>query len=276
MWRWCADCRSDGSFRLQDAWSIKEFRRTDAADGSAFGRQRSLVQARRARSCCIWTAARVVRACESLNVVLGEDVDIVSFEQAMARVADLGNKHLVLGNGFSISLKPDIFTYGSLLESADFGKAPHVKALFAAIGTQDFEFVIKHLIDAARVISVYDPGNKQLIDQLMTDASIVKDTLVAAIARRHPDRPYDIDAAQYQSCRKFLSSFNNIYTMNYDVMLYSTIMNSDIDQIVLNTDEVFAAQKKMALHTSPGRKAIEPIFTTFTALFICSMRDRRL
>ena len=41
---------------------------------------------------------------------------------------------LLLGNGFSIALKPGIFSYGSLYENADFSAAPHVKKLFDALG----------------------------------------------------------------------------------------------------------------------------------------------
>jgi len=40
---------------------------------------------------------------------------ILTFEAALS--AANGKKHLLLGNGFSIALKPDIFTYGSLYEN---------------------------------------------------------------------------------------------------------------------------------------------------------------
>ncbi len=44
--------------------------------------------------------------------------DIFSFREALDQANN--KKHLLLGNGFSIALKPDIFTYGSLYEHADF------------------------------------------------------------------------------------------------------------------------------------------------------------
>src|SRR3546814_15524680 len=61
-------------------------------------------------------------------------------------------RHLLLGNGFSIALKPDIFTYGSLFDNADFSAAPHVPKLFEALATNDFEIVIRHLQDTAKVV----------------------------------------------------------------------------------------------------------------------------
>src|SRR5260370_29731520 len=87
-------------------------------------------------------------------------------------------------------LRPDIFTYGSLYENADFSKAPHGTKLFKALETQDFEVLIKHLQDAAKVVEVYRPSAVTLARSLRNDAAAIKDALVTAIAKRHPDRPY--------------------------------------------------------------------------------------
>lgn len=78
-----------------------------------------------------------------------------------------------------------------LYENADFSKAPHVTKLFDALKTQDFEVVIKHLQDAATVVEVYRPNAITLARRLRNDAAAIKDALVTAIAKRHPDRPYD-------------------------------------------------------------------------------------
>jgi hypothetical protein len=90
----------------------------------------------------------------------------VTFEDALKPIEGVGKKHLLLGNGFSIALKPDIFSYGSLFENADFSATPEIKALFAKLGTQDFEIAIRHLQDAAKVLSVYKPELKDLMQKL--------------------------------------------------------------------------------------------------------------
>ncbi|MDW9398609.1 DUF4917 family protein [Sinorhizobium meliloti] len=164
---------------------------------------------------------------------------LLAFDEALAAAGNPKKKHLMLGNGFSISLRPDIFTYGSLLESADFSKAPNARTLFDQLGTQDFELVIKHLIDAAAVARVYLPGSVDLIRALEHDAAVVKDALVTAVARRHPDRPYDITTAQYRACREFLNRFDHIYTLNYDVLLYWALMHTDVDMLGLTSDDGF-------------------------------------
>lgn len=180
----------------------------------------------------------------------GESMDVLDFSQAIKEIDQYNHKYLMLGNGFSISLRPDIFTYGSLLDSANFDKAPHVVDLFKYIGTQDFELVIKHLIDSALVISIYQPNNSELINQLKSDAEIVKDSLVTAIARRHPDRPYDIKPEQYKSCRSFLSRFKHIYTLNYDVLLYWALMHSDVDALRLAPDDGFRHPEREEIYVT--------------------------
>jgi hypothetical protein len=164
---------------------------------------------------------------------------VISFDRAMAALAQVRHRHLLLGNGFSIALKPDIFTYGSLYENADFSKAPHVTKLFEALKTQDFEVVIKHLQDAATVVEVYRPTAVTLARSLRSDAAAIKDALVTAIAKRHPDRPYDIKPEQYAACRAFLAKFEHIFTLNYDVLLHWALMQDAVDDLVIQHDDGF-------------------------------------
>jgi hypothetical protein len=63
--------------------------------------------------------------------------------------------------------------------------------------------------------------------------------LAKAIADSHPERPTDIDAAAYVACRKFLSYFRNIYTLNYDLLLYWAAMQSELDGPPVNSDDGF-------------------------------------
>jgi hypothetical protein len=136
-------------------------------------------------------------------------------------------------------LKPDIFTYGSLYENADFSKAPYLPQIFDALGTRDFEVIIKHLSDTAQIIEVYRPKLSTLAAKLRRDAEIVKDILVEVIASRHPSRPYEISDDQYRSCRAFLRPFRSIFTLNYDVLLYWALMHGDLEDEAINHDDGF-------------------------------------
>jgi len=164
---------------------------------------------------------------------------VISFEDAMHTIAGASNKHLLLGNGFSIALKPDIFSYGSLYENADFTKAPHIPSIFNSLGTTDFEIVIKSLLDTARILEIYDPKAGTIISNIKSDCAIVKEALVSAVAKRHPNRPHDVTPEQYAACRRFLARFNHIFTLNYDVLLYWALMQSEVDKLHLLPDDGF-------------------------------------
>lgn len=162
---------------------------------------------------------------------------ILTFDRALQVSED--KRQLLLGNGFSIALKPDIFTYGSLYENADFSSIPHAPQIFDALNTKDFEVVIRLLSDMARIISVYAATDPQLAANLRRDAAQIKSILVNTIASRHPDRPHDITQEQYASCRLLLKNFERYYTLNYDVLLYWTLMQSEVDDWTPNHDDGF-------------------------------------
>lgn len=156
---------------------------------------------------------------------------ILPFADAIGEAtAKYGKPHLLLGNGFSIACRPDIFLYGKLYEQADFKKlSPYVQDVFNALGTQDFEKVIRALRAARLLLQAYkDLGVSQgLLDQLQADADGLRELLVQTIAASHPERPSDLDETEYQACRAFLSFFATVYTFNYDLLLYWTQMHTE-------------------------------------------------
>lgn len=160
---------------------------------------------------------------------------ILTFNDAIQDSARLKKRHLLLGNGFSIACRPQIFTYGSLFEQADFSSAPRLPAVFKAVGTTDFEHVIKMLEDASRVVPVYSREAVEVAKQMAVDAESLKDILIQTVASNHPNIPNEIADEQFWACRKFLSHFlgdankdGKVYTLNYDLLLYWTLMHEDM------------------------------------------------
>jgi hypothetical protein len=175
-------------------------------------------------------------------------IKLISFHQALKKAETYGKKHLLLGNGFSIACKPDIFAYGSLFEEAKKTMSKELAAIFAAMSTQDFEEVIRALQHAAVIVGVYRPKFKLTQKLLQTDAEKLKTDLIQAVAGRHPSRPNDIADKRYSACRTFLSNFvgegasGKIYTMNYDLLLYWALMHEEEDPaelIALHHDDGF-------------------------------------
>ena len=184
--------------------------------------------------------------------------DIYKFDEAIEHSAGFKKRHLLLGNGFSIACQPKIFTYRSLYDQADFSSAPRLSSAFEAIGTTDFEYVIKALESASRVLPVYSSGAHELASQMAKDAEALKEILVGTVARNHPDVPNDISAKQFLACRRFLAHFlgetnknGRVYTLNYDLLLYWTLMQKEIgfgNLINLTTDDGFGRDED----TEPG------------------------
>lgn len=179
--------------------------------------------------------------------------DLMTFDEAIEHSAQFKKRHLLLGNGFSIACRPKIFTYGSLFEQADFSSAPRLPAVFDAVGTTDFEHIIKMLEDASRVVPVYSKEATEAAAQMAADAEALKDILIQTVANNHPNIPNEINDEQFWACRRFLAHFlgdenkdGKVYTLNYDLLLYWTLMHEDMgfdDPISLAANDGFGSDE---------------------------------
>lgn len=155
-------------------------------------------------------------------------VNLLTFQDALKLAAGFNKKNLLLGNGFSIACVPTIFTYSSLYKQADFSKMPEVKEIFKRLGTQDFEEVIHALEHASIVLPAYKSNLPKTIAKIEKHAKKIKEILIQTIAKNHPERPTSIDEEKYKACVQFLNNFIGndgiIYSLNYDLLLYWTLM----------------------------------------------------
>lgn len=166
-------------------------------------------------------------------------VELISFKEALQLAEDSGKKHLMLGNGFSIALFRNIFSYNTLLERAKESEklSDEMANVFTKLGTTDFEMVMEALENAADLVALYDKSNPGLAEKLRLDAAQLRDVLADTIAANHPERPHDVEKEQYASCKRFLANFDgNIYTLNYDLLLYWTLMQSEVEPQVKSDD----------------------------------------
>jgi hypothetical protein len=151
---------------------------------------------------------------------------LMTFGEALVDSKPYPKRHLLLGNGFSIACRPDLFLYSALFEQADFGKlSPTAKLGFKALQTQDFERVIKALRDARAILEAYGGASPKLLASLQADADGLRELLVETVASTHPAWPGEITEDEFAACRSFLSHFEKVYTLNYDLLLYWTQMH---------------------------------------------------
>jgi hypothetical protein len=107
--------------------------------------------------------------------------------------------------------------------------------LFAAEHTSDFELVIRSLRAAARMADFYATTDPHLSRRLHEDADRLKEILADTLAKKHPDNVGDIETAEYEAARGFLSNFERFYTLNYDLLLYWAMLQ-DIEPILRHDD----------------------------------------
>lgn len=152
---------------------------------------------------------------------------VITFHDALKEAEQYDKKVLLLGNGFSIACVPTIFTYKSLFEQADFSDMPEAKDVFARLKTEDFEEVIHALENTSKVLPAYD-SVPDIVAKMKEHAAKIKEILVQTIAKNHPARPGYIPDAKYLACLEFINNFLNengcIYSVNYDLLLYWTVM----------------------------------------------------
>lgn len=159
-------------------------------------------------------------------------MEVKKFSESLQWVEEAEGKsgpHLLLGNGFSMAFNSEQFSYRALKDRAnamdEIGDI--ARGLFDANGTNDFESIIKVIESSVTVLESLDGGSyRALIKDLTLEANELKDALAKAIADLHPDTHYDIDDDALRRVGEFLKSFKNVYTTNYDVLLYWVVMNN--------------------------------------------------
>jgi hypothetical protein len=137
--------------------------------------------------------------------------------------------HLLLGNGFSMSYDPGIFSYNALHGFIETLDDALLSKLFGIINTKNFELVMHQLenfIELARAFDT-DPKFQSQLDAARTK---LKTSMVDAIGALHPEHVFTIPQVKLDSCAAFLKLFQDtrgsIYTTNYDLLLYWVLMRS--------------------------------------------------
>lgn len=153
---------------------------------------------------------------------------ILTYDEVRAELGS-GRSHLLLGNGFSIACDPR-FNYRNLLQYAkDNGLPERVVAIFEKLGTNNFEGVMRLLEDAFWVVKHYglaEGANTAKAKRLKTDLEAVKTSLVDAIAKTHLDHTHQVKEERKTRCASFLEPYYNIFSLNYDLLLYWVEMHA--------------------------------------------------
>ena len=83
---------------------------------------------------------------------------------------------------------------------------------------------MRALEDAALIEKAY--GEKPRAKLFTADAERVREALIHAVRQVHPGVRFDIPKPQLDACAAFLTQFDSIFTLNYDLLLYWVIMHA--------------------------------------------------
>lgn len=126
---------------------------------------------------------------------------------------------LIIGNGASIALDPN-FSYTSLMEYAKRNQQLNddVLSLFEYFKTNDFEHVLRLVWHAAVINKVLE-----ITDQRTQEAyENVRNSLIETVRTIHSG--WSEISVNFETLYKFTKEFENIISINYDLILYWIIM----------------------------------------------------
>lgn len=148
--------------------------------------------------------------------------DMQSYADVIKRVKNR-KKHLLLGNGFSMSYDDKIFSYNAFSKFIHGLKNKELQQLFDIVNTNNFELLMQQLENAAQIAGVFG-AEKEVVKKIKEASETLKSSLIDAIKELHPDHVFKIPEDKSQGCANFLNSFlspgGGVFTTNYDLLLY--------------------------------------------------------
>lgn len=143
---------------------------------------------------------------------------------------DKRTKHLLLGNGFSISYDSSLFSYNALSSFIENTDDELMKKLFKAINTKNFEIIMKELNIFASIADIFS-SDKSLADKIIKTKQKLQHSLIGAVKTLHPEHVFKIPKKKSESCFNFLNDYLSkkglVFSTNYDLLLYWVLMRND-------------------------------------------------
>lgn len=139
-------------------------------------------------------------------------------------------KHLLIGNGFSMAYDPKIFSYNALYDFIENQEDPTLIRLFQVINTKNFELVMRQLDNFIEIARAFDEEGK-LVEALTNANQLLQKSLIEAVSSLHPEHVFEVSEGRSKACFNFLEEFllndGNVYSTNYDLLLYWVLMRNE-------------------------------------------------
>ena len=159
---------------------------------------------------------------------------LLSYPDVLMSLAKKKRKrHLLMGNGFSISYDSSIFSYNKLAEFLKDLESPILRQLFEIVKTSNFEILMEQLENVSKIAEVFG-ADKKVVNRIKGATAELKESLIKAIKELHPQHVFEVPLKKSNACAAFLNAFleeeGNVFTTNYDLLLYWVLMRNDLDK----------------------------------------------
>jgi len=154
-----------------------------------------------------------------------------SFDNVLASIKKNKDRefNLLLGNGFSMAYDPKIFSYNALHDFISKAGDPDLSKVMGVIDSKNFEEIMRCLDRFLALMEAF--GDKSdLKKRIRSSMTKLKKGLLDAVQSLHPEHVFALPEEQHESCSRFLKCFlnthGNIFSTNYDLLLYWVLMRS--------------------------------------------------
>ena len=138
---------------------------------------------------------------------------------------------MLLGNGFSVAYDPKIFSYNALHDFVVKMNDPDLSKILNVLETRNFEMIMQYLDTFAALVEGLG-GSKALKTRVEQASAKLKNSLLDAVKQMHPEHVFKVPEEESEACatflKRFLSTGGNIYSSNYDLLLYWVLMRNNV------------------------------------------------
>ena len=133
--------------------------------------------------------------------------DIPSYQQVLQKLnARPKPKHLIMGNGFSMSYDHTIFSYNALYDFIEKLEDPTLSKLFEVINTKNFELIMRQLdnfIELAKAFRI----DENMVNALTDANQLMQKSLIDAVSALHPEHVFEVGEDKSKACFNFLNEY---------------------------------------------------------------------
>ena len=136
---------------------------------------------------------------------------------------------LILGNGASIAIDKEHFSYKSILDEARKLEliTPYLDKIFKVLKTTDFERVLSGIWQTKYIneaLSVESP-------EILKAYNDIQKALIETVRCIHHNVPYESVEEKLKIASSFLAKFKIVLSLNYDVLVYwSILLGNDLNE----------------------------------------------